>query len=262
MSATVKGYEELAPPASLADAVDAFWRFTVTSSAPRHHRVLPDGCTDLIFHFRNVGGRAWLAAPELVAVGPMERFALVDLEPGAVSVGVRLKPGWALPVLGVSPRELCGLSVPVADCAPRLAGLQRRLEDCRSPDGLLSLLQRTVVERLASVPHKPRAAEALRWLQASGGQVRLSTLARELGHSERTLHRQVLDEAGVPPKLLARVLRFQRALPLLRSGAAPSAVALDCGYSDQAHLTREVREFAGVTPTALSDFFKTAEGAP
>jgi AraC-like DNA-binding protein len=251
MTAEAKGYEELAPPPALADAVDAFWRFTVHSPSPSQHRVLPDGCTDLIFHFRNAGGRAWLAEPQLVAVGPMERFALVGLEPGAVSLGVRLKPGWALPLLGVSPRELCGLSVPVADCAPALAELQRRLEDCRSPGHLMELLQRTVTQRWTTMRHRPRAAEALRWLQASGGQVRLSTLARELGHSERTLHRQVLDEAGVPPKLLARVLRFQRALGLLRSGSPVSAVALECGYSDQAHLTRETRELAGLTPSGL-----------
>lgn len=251
MSAEAKGYEELAPPPALADAVDAFWRFTATRASPKQHRVLPDGCTDLIFHFRNTGGRAWLDEPQLVAVGPMERFALVDLEPGAVSVGVRLKPGWAQPLLGLSPRELCGLSVPVEDCAPALAELQRRLEDCCAPEHLMELLQRTVAQRWTSMRHRPRAAEALRWLQASGGQVRLSMLAKELGRSERTLYRQVLDEAGVPPKLLARVLRFQRALPLLRSGAAISTVALGCGYSDQAHLTRETRELAGLTPSEL-----------
>ena len=78
-------------------------------------------------------------------------------------------------------------------------------------------------------------------------------LARSLDVSERPLHRDILDEAGVSPKLLARVLRFQRAVSLLRAnaGAALCDVALECGYADQAHLSREVRELAGVSPTAL-----------
>ena len=82
----------------------------------------------------------------------------------------------------------------------------------------------------------------------------MSELARTLRVSERTLHRDVLDEAGVAPKLLARVLRFQRAVGMLRSleGEDLSSVALTCGYSDQAHLSREVREFAGVTPGTLA----------
>lgn len=253
-----QGYEEWAPPAGLAEAVDAFWRFTAPplGAAPSSHRVLPDGCTDLIFSFRRPRGPAWLDAPELSVVGPMERFALVPLEPGTVSFGVRLRPGWALPLLGVSPRELCGLHVPVADCAPDLTVLQRRLEDSPSPSHALVLLQETFARRRASLragPH-PRAARALRWLQSSAGQVRMSELSRTLGVSERTLHRDVLDEAGVAPKLLARVLRFQQAVRLLRTGAPAdlATVALTCGYSDQAHLSREVRELAGVTPTALT----------
>ncbi|MFY0564249.1 AraC family transcriptional regulator [Archangium lansingense] len=257
--AVMKGYEELAPPASMADAVDAFWRYSApprgAGTGPELHRILPDGCTDLIFHFRDTGGPVWMADPSLEVVGPMERFALVSIEPGSVSLGVRFKPGWALPLLAVSPRELRGLSVPVADCSPALALLQRRLEDCRSPAEAQALLQESVARRLASFGQasRPRATQALRWLQSSGGQVRMSSLARTLGVSERTLHRNVLDEAGVPPKLLARVLRFQRAVAMLRSsgGEDLSAVALSCGYADQAHLSREVRDLAGLSPTAL-----------
>lgn len=263
MEGTMKsGYEELTPPAAMAGAVDAFWRFFVPphsrgdGTAPRRHRVLPDGCTDLIFQFRYVPGPVWLSEPRLAIVGPMERFVLVDLEPGAVSLGVRLKPGWARPLLGVSPRDLLGLDVSVTDCAPALAVLQRRLEDCPSPARAMALLQETIAQRLAPFQQSPkaRAAHALHQLQASGGQVRMVELARRLGVSERTLHRDVLEEAGVPPKLLARVLRFQRAVSLLRTGdgADLSSVALECGYADQAHLSREVRELAGVSPTALA----------
>ncbi|WNG50755.1 helix-turn-helix transcriptional regulator [Archangium minus] len=258
--AEMKGYEEQKPPASMADAVDAFWRYSApphdAGTGPELHRILPDGCTDLIFQFRATRGPVWMADPALVVVGPMERFALVSIEPGSVSLGIRFKPGWAIPLLGVSPRELRGLSVPVADCSPALAQLQRQLEDCRSPAEAQARLQESVTRRLASFQQapRPRATQALRWLQSTGGQVRMSSLARTLGVSERTLHRDVLDEAGVPPKLLARVLRFQRAVALLRSGGGGedlSAVALACGYADQAHLSREVRDLAGLTPTAL-----------
>jgi AraC-like DNA-binding protein len=238
--------------------VDAFWRFLGpplgAGIGAQQARILPDGCTDLIFQFHATRGRTWLAAPELVVVGPMERFALVDVEPGAVSFGVRFRPGWALPLLGVSPRELCGLNVPVEDCAPALTELQRRLEDCPTSAHALALLQESVARWKARATPHARATRAVQWLQASGGQLRMSELARTLGVSERTLHRDVLDEAGVAPKLLARVLRFQRAVALLRTGAGEdlASVALACGYADQAHLSREVRELAGVTPTVLA----------
>lgn len=255
-----QGYTQWAPPIEMADAVDAFWQFWVPRKPhdvphPRQHRVLPDGCTDLIFGFQHAPGPVWLAAPRLAVVGPMKRFILVDLEPGGVSLGVRLRPGWAQALLGVSPRELCGLNVSAQDCSPTLTQLQRRMEDCASPAQAMALLQRTIARRWASFRSmaKPRAVQALGHLQASSGQVRMAALARELGVSERTLHRDILDEAGVPPKLLARVLRFQRAVSLLRSreGTDLCDIALECGYADQAHLSRDVRELAGVSPTAL-----------
>jgi AraC-like DNA-binding protein len=47
------------------------------------------------------------------------------------------------------------------------------------------------------------------------------------------------------------VIRFNRAVAGLRSSgtAALAEIAFDCGYSDQAHLNREFRQFAGVSPT-------------
>ncbi|MBA3300432.1 MAG: helix-turn-helix transcriptional regulator [Thermoleophilaceae bacterium] len=54
--------------------------------------------------------------------------------------------------------------------------------------------------------------------------------------------------SALRPKQIAGILRFDRASRMLRGGAAPADVAFDCGYSDQAHLTREFRRYAGRTP--------------
>ncbi len=79
----------------------------------------------------------------------------------------------------------------------------------------------------------------------------------ELGVSARQLHRRVSDAVGYGPKMLQRVLRFRRlqALP-----PAPLVeLALDAGYADQAHMTAEVTQLAGVSPVRfLKDRTPTA----
>jgi len=53
------------------------------------------------------------------------------------------------------------------------------------------------------------------------------------------------------PKRLARIVRFQHALRMLRAleaGDRGTRTAIDGGYADQAHFIRELRELAGCPP--------------
>jgi AraC-like DNA-binding protein len=57
---------------------------------------------------------------------------------------------------------------------------------------------------------------------------------------------------GYGPKLLQRVLRFQAFLAACGDAAPGLAeLAVEAGYADQAHLGRETRALAGLTPTEL-----------
>src|SRR5262249_59217722 len=84
------------------------------------------------------------------------------------------------------------------------------------------------------------------------GRVSIDTLAAKANLSGRQLERRFLDEVGIPPKRLARIVRFQRALRVLaarQAGERGADLAARLGYADQAHFIRDFREFAGHTPT-------------
>ena len=86
---------------------------------------------------------------------------------------------------------------------------------------------------------------------------RVAAVAAELGVSARQLQRRVTDAVGYGPKTLARVLRFRR-LQTLPAGSLVER-ALEAGYADQAHMTAEVTELAGVSPVRfLKDRAPTA----
>nr|WP_031499593.1 AraC family transcriptional regulator [Bryobacter aggregatus] len=92
---------------------------------------------------------------------------------------------------------------------------------------------------------------ALDFLAERHGNVDLDWVAGQAGLSVRHFRRVSLERTGLSPKHLARVLRFRRAQSLRRhSGTAWSALAVDCGYYDQAHLIRDWREFTGMSPMA------------
>jgi AraC-like DNA-binding protein len=86
----------------------------------------------------------------------------------------------------------------------------------------------------------------------SSGCARIGALTSELGWSRQRLISRFREQVGLPPKAVARIFRFQRAVRLLKTSHRPvrwTDLALECGYYDQAHLIREFGAFSGKTPT-------------
>jgi AraC-like DNA-binding protein len=79
--------------------------------------------------------------------------------------------------------------------------------------------------------------------------VSLRQLASQAGLSPHRLSRTFHAELGMPPSVYQRQLRIEHAKRELRSGAPPATVAVDCGFYDQAHLSRVFKRHVGTTPT-------------
>jgi AraC-like DNA-binding protein len=90
--------------------------------------------------------------------------------------------------------------------------------------------------------------------------VDIGMLAGHLALSASQLRRRCLQAVGMTPKVLQRTLRFQGFLALAQAGATATGrrgadgvagLAVDAGYADQAHLSRECLRLTGVTPRRL-----------
>jgi AraC-like DNA-binding protein len=128
-----------------------------------------------------------------------------------------------------------------------------RMRDADGWTRRFALLDRFLLGRVArSGGIAGDVVATLRRLERSGGAVAIGDLAADRGLSRKRLVQLYRAELGLPPKTIARVLRFSRVIDLL--GADPcagwAALAQDAGYYDQAHLARDFRELAGCTPGA------------
>ncbi|MFE2495604.1 helix-turn-helix domain-containing protein [Streptomyces scopuliridis] len=195
--------------------------------------VLPDGCMDLLW----IGGRLLVAGPDTRAYAPEG----ID---GLYCAGVRFAPGTAPALLGVPAHELRDRRVELADLwsPAEVRRLTARL--AAAPDPTAALEAVALRRAAAAGPPDPLLRAIADALEA--GRTVAAT-ADTVGLGARQLHRRSLDAFGYGPKTLARVLRLQRALTLVRAGAPFAASALAAGCADQAHLARETRELAGLT---------------
>lgn len=103
-----------------------------------------------------------------------------------------------------------------------------------------------------SINRSPRSVtvEFARQLQISRGKASIADLAKKLDLSRRHLARIVQQDLGLTPKLFARILRFDAAIKLSRAESTLplASIACQCGYADQAHMTREFSELARIRP--------------
>jgi AraC-like DNA-binding protein len=178
-----------------------------------------------------------------------------------VQHGIQLAvtPAGARSLFGVPAGELAGLAVPLdvllGPAADRLVERLGAAPDWPERFAVLDdvLCRARRANRHATGVSSPEVAHAWRLLQASAGAAAVRDLAAEVGWSRRHLTERFRQEIGLPPKVAARVLRFERARQALLvpspRGPRLADVAAACGYADQAHLTREWRELAGCTPS-------------
>jgi AraC-like DNA-binding protein len=179
-------------------------------------------------------------------------------------VQLAVSPLGARALFGLPAGELVNVDVDAtAVLGPFAATVRERIRAADTWAERFAVLDALLLDRLSldRVP-RPEVVRAWRVLNDSGGAVEVRALAEELGWSERYLNRQFAVEIGLSPKASARVVRFDRARRLL---AAPSPVALaelavECGYYDQAHLTRDFNAFAGCSPTVwLREEFRNVQ---
>jgi AraC-like DNA-binding protein len=168
-------------------------------------------------------------------------------------VQIDFTPLGAYRFFGLPMRELSSCMVSLDDLADlEITELRRRLEDADDWNVRLDLAEAFVIERLRRGPELSRpVVSAYREMAFCHGNIRIEAIAARIGWSRKHLSQRFRDEIGLSPKSLARMFRFNRALDLANRAAQPdwADLAAECGYADQAHLTREFGEFAGATPT-------------
>ena len=167
-------------------------------------------------------------------------------------VEVRLSPLATRRLVGIPMHELPGGVVDLELVLGRHADhLVEALATAPSWEDRFALLDAALARRLiAAPPLHPGVREAWMRLVASHGAVPVATLAAELGWSRRHLGERIRADLGLPPKVIGRILRFDRAKQLLDrdDGHRLAEIAHDCGYYDQAHLNRDFRAFANAAP--------------
>jgi AraC-like DNA-binding protein len=235
-------YDEAVPSGALRAHFQCIWTHSISADHCGTIAVVPDGCVDLLWR----DDRLTVVGPDITAANP-------TVKAGTTILGLRFQPGAASNWLGLPMTEIVGSEVDLRDLWGQDARyLTDKMQEASSTPQQAILLQELLLPMVPHINHPAEDAVAIfRFLRSDTGSEagHISVLRSKLDLTERTLRRRSGELFGYGPKTLDRILRFQRfqALALESANAGLAELALQAGYADQAHLSREIRSLCGMT---------------
>jgi len=226
-------YAEHPIPPALDGLVIAIWALNGDGHADTRvtHDATPDGCVELI---RRLRGRSWWNGeqPELFATGLSEAPIRFTMSGDAAFIGIRMWP-WAWAVISDAHiRDFTGRWIGVDPTSHAGAVLA-------DPAEAASALE------TALAGHRPNAIATAVLRSASVAEIVATS-----GIAHRGVQRWFAAIVGLPPRRYLRLIRFRAAM--LDFADPPATLAEQAsanGFADQAHMARDFRLLAGVSPS-------------
>jgi AraC-like DNA-binding protein len=267
-------YKTAPPPSALEPFVDCVWVLAApaSDSVPEPEIVLPDGKTELIVHFGDdftkLEGDAYERQARVLISGQLTERILLRPTGAVGVVSVRFKAAGAARFFDLPYDEIVDRVVDFAQLQPEFSKtIHERVARCATHDERLAVMVAILAERLTEESQEDIfVRQACQYITQSDGAYSVQELVALIGFSERQLERKFKKQVGITPKILSRIMRFQKFLAMTKrsNNLTLADAALACGYFDQSHFIRDFTRFSGVRPTsylttrhAMSDHLTT-----
>lgn len=238
-------YFESKPSDNVGAFVDCYWwlRAGDGDESRNPFKILPDGCVDIVFNAES--------AASAVVVGALTESMSAPLSPNSKFFGIRLNPGAAYWLLGLSAAESTNKVLSLGGiwkAAERHFFKLRGLDETEQKKGADELVFRQMSR---AIQPEPRVQDAVDRIVKSAGNISISTLSDELGLSRQHFARTFRDHIGFSPKVFSRIVRMRAVVDLVAKLDRPdwASLAADFGYFDQAHMISDFKNLTGATPT-------------
>jgi len=253
-------YLTYTPQPPLSSFVEHFW-LTEEHDQPFTREVaLPSGNTQLIIQLEGDpqrivtqrGSRHEHVFPESLVRGPGANWYLLNAGHRMLRLGVLFKPGGAYPFFRPPMSELRDAHEPLeALWGVQARELRERLLELQTPDERFNLLERFLLaQAVRPLTYHPAVADALQMLRPGNGAYSIAEVVEQVNFSHRQFIALFRESVGLAPKEYMCLRRFLLAARNAYDDTpvAWNDLALQFGYSDQAHLCNEFRAFSGLTP--------------
>ena len=269
-------YRSFEPTQELSPFIECYWSWQVKPNDHALEDILPDAAPEFIVHFGSIpfvlseSGEWRQQHPAFLYCAAHKTLTLSVREPMRL-FAVRFRPWGVSRFSNVSMANMIDRPVPPFESLNELGDeLEKRLRSVRSDTSRVAVTDRFLTNALQAYSRiEPRLKMLLD--AVDGGRCSSAEIARKLSMSDRSFNRLWKDVVGIQPRKFIQLMRFHNALEMIDDGVKLIQVAADCGYSDQAHMARQIKVITGLPPSSLRrrlgnrvyrDLYKSRPSAP
>lgn len=242
------------PKERLSAQIQAIWSASVSPLGENEIKrwLHSDACSGILFNF---GSEIYLNDIPFsagVLLLPVSKQAQqITLPAGSQVVGIRFHPAISFGMFETLYEQPTVLNI-ADDFSFELYPLYRKLGNAQGHYAQLTTLYRWlhgIIDASHVIP-----CSLIQALNAIKNNMTLESLHKGVSLSQRQTERQFQQWLGMTPKYYQRILRMQSTLTSLKNtpDTELANLALDSGFTDQAHMTREFRQIAKTTPRQYS----------
>lgn len=253
-------YIELSPNHLLDAYVEAYWIIDDMKETKSFQNVLPDGCVDIIVSLGDSSLDNGFKPSIPYVFGTHTILSEAPVIGNIQMFGIRFKPAVFKLFTKIPTNEFTNQKVDIFSFQSLFDlsfyhEIERAIETNLPMPVIIGKVEQFLIRKLPILPSVDRRIQhAISLIQLHAGNLAIDKLAVESCLSERQLERRFKEEVGISPKLFSRIMKFREVHKRLNTDTWTNLheLAWECGYFDNAHLTKEYLRFTGSLPSGVS----------
>lgn len=258
-------YQTFQPHPDLESLVSCYWTLEVpASNDSQKQRIVPDGCIEMAFILgddikRYTSEDGFILQPRAMVLGQTIEPFYIEPTGYVNTFAIRFYPYGFANFVTEPIKSLANKETPLESLFEEMIAkeLEQKIIQATDVKQRIKIIEHFLLDRLREQSTIDKIVKTtVDTLLSTNGSVSISTILKDDLAKRRQLERKFTKQIGISPKQLGKVIRLQTALRLLLSKKKETltSIAYESEYYDQAHFTKDFKEFTGTSPkTFLAD---------
>lgn len=244
----------ISPSHLLRPYVKQYWFISASGVEQSHQRVIPSGCTGLVF---NREGQVLScldnnSLPKAYIFGQTMTPVSLSLSNTLDLIMIIFQPAGARAFFNIQVDDLYGANIPIENLNDRsLIELKKRLIDCTAPHSCVQLIENYLLKQLSNTSSNYLDRFCLTIQAINQGEKNIYELANSSCLGYKQFKRLFRSHVGLNPKEYIRIVRYSSTIKQMihNPTISLSELAFEHGFYDKSHLIKEIKTFSNYTPT-------------